>query len=500
MSSQPLIPGVPEAGDAADDDDGSDGSDSSDDSDGSSNNDDDDDDDEEQPDGGCQSRLMAAVSHCASIGLEPETRGIVHDDAWLRAHLGDLFLKAGVKMSVPPGEVIIEQGVPSDRIYLIMEGTAVLRKRQSDGSSRELEGLRGPGDTIGELSFLLGTTPVVSVLATPAIGTTVTKTELCYLDYENAISLVQSQPRVMRRFFWNIAVTLSKRVQRSAVDMKNMLGASLSQKHGISTTHHAAAHLHERSAYEAAEAFGIAGQFETEYEAERALRASCECRVAVETNSASANNALNMHQLQTLGLGLGMQVETNAKLYLFRTHLCIEQSVFSLFTQRQAIALTDILGLVYPTEAADAAEAPEEQAIAATGTAKGAAAATDATDATDVTERNAPLSERSTWSPSEYSHAAQASFKRRNKKVPVADSRDSRASFLSPDEYNAAATTSFRRRQKRRSAERAGKQLKVFDLQLLRGRQGASIRLSERCESLARCVPPDPSATPVVSS
>ena len=56
-----------------------------------------------------------------------------------------------------PATQVLRQGELSDRVYLILEGTAIMRKQQADGSVKDIEGHRVPGNTLGELSFLLGT-------------------------------------------------------------------------------------------------------------------------------------------------------------------------------------------------------------------------------------------------------------------------------------------------------------------------------------------------------
>ena len=79
-----------------------------------------------------------------------------------------------------------------------------MRKRQADGSTTELSSLARPGEVVGEISFLLGTTPVISVHAQPAPhGAAITPCKVCYLDYSSVMDLVRSQPRVMKRFFWH---------------------------------------------------------------------------------------------------------------------------------------------------------------------------------------------------------------------------------------------------------------------------------------------------------
>ena len=121
-------------------------------------------------------------------------------------------------------------------------------------------------------------------------------------------------PQLMRRFFLAIAAILSKREQDTI-----------------------AAHINPGQeeppgggAIDGAEAFLVAQQFDLgmkdQAEAEARLHfASTECRIISEDSEDSAM--------------------AKARVFLFDTHLCIEQLGFMIFTQRRRIELADVLGV-----------------------------------------------------------------------------------------------------------------------------------------------------------
>ena len=88
--------------------------------------------------------------------------------------------------------------------------------------------------------------------------------------------------------------------------------------------------LDTRTAYELATGFGIA--VESEADAEAKLLAIRECQISTEAGSVRISN------------------DTWAKIYLFTTHVCIEQRAFMMFMRRKTIPLSEVLGLVYSEE------------------------------------------------------------------------------------------------------------------------------------------------------
>ena len=83
------------------------------------------------------------------------------------AELREIFLSARVPLiKLSPGEVLIRQGEPSTMMYLLLSGNLVL-SRTEGARTRSLGTLR-EGAVLGELSFLLGSTPNVTVSARKA--------------------------------------------------------------------------------------------------------------------------------------------------------------------------------------------------------------------------------------------------------------------------------------------------------------------------------------------
>jgi CRP-like cAMP-binding protein len=74
------------------------------------------------------------------------------------------MLKVGAKRFVPAGAVLIEQGVPVDAVFILLEGHLAVWLRGKRGPERELARL-GAGEIVGEMSFVDARPPSATVRA-----------------------------------------------------------------------------------------------------------------------------------------------------------------------------------------------------------------------------------------------------------------------------------------------------------------------------------------------
>jgi thioredoxin reductase (NADPH) len=87
-------------------------------------------------------------------------------------------------LTFPPGSVIIREGDPSDRFFVIAKGQALVVQRDAGGAERELSTL-GPGDYFGEVGILSGHARNASVRAKTSL-------EVLVLDDDAFRALVAS--------------------------------------------------------------------------------------------------------------------------------------------------------------------------------------------------------------------------------------------------------------------------------------------------------------------
>lgn len=73
-------------------------------------------------------------------------------------------LKAGAKRFVPAGGFLIEQGVPVDSVFILLEGRLAVWLKGKRGPERELARLQA-GEIVGEMSFVDARPPSATVRA-----------------------------------------------------------------------------------------------------------------------------------------------------------------------------------------------------------------------------------------------------------------------------------------------------------------------------------------------
>lgn len=104
-----------------------------------------------------------------------------------------------------PGDVLFRQGEPGDALVIVLEGQLSIRVRDDAGGESEVARL-GPGEVVGELSFLDAEARSATV-STPA-GATV-----LHFDRRALRVLEQRAPRVAASILRNVLSDLSRRLR-----------------------------------------------------------------------------------------------------------------------------------------------------------------------------------------------------------------------------------------------------------------------------------------------
>src|SRR5215213_9249522 len=74
------------------------------------------------------------------------------------------LLATGAKRFVPAGSVVIEQGVPLDALFILLEGRLAVWLKSQRGPEREIARLNA-GEIVGEMSFVDARPPSATVRA-----------------------------------------------------------------------------------------------------------------------------------------------------------------------------------------------------------------------------------------------------------------------------------------------------------------------------------------------
>jgi CRP/FNR family cyclic AMP-dependent transcriptional regulator len=74
------------------------------------------------------------------------------------------MLRAGARRFVRAGEILIEQGVPVDAVFILLEGRLAVHLQSRKGPEREIARLNA-GEIVGEMSFVDARPPSANVRA-----------------------------------------------------------------------------------------------------------------------------------------------------------------------------------------------------------------------------------------------------------------------------------------------------------------------------------------------
>jgi len=130
-----------------------------------------------------------------------------------------IFASVGQKYQYRAGDMLIEQGKPSDQCYYILKGTVSLRKQ---GTKKEVA-KRSKGDVIGEMTFLLGDLPGVSVVAEGAC-------EAYVLKHSDLVGMLSQDGSMAGQLFKTLAVALSDRISEASSKMRTEVVAKNAKK------------------------------------------------------------------------------------------------------------------------------------------------------------------------------------------------------------------------------------------------------------------------------
>jgi SulP family sulfate permease len=147
-------------------------------------------------------RVAPTVRTAAPTELAAMLAGITGD-----AVTADRLAEYFERVEFAPGSVIIEEGSPSDDIYILQSGRATVTMRAQGGSAMPLATI-GPTAIVGEMAFSRGKPRTAQVEAEqPTIAWRFTRAGLARLE--------QDAPGIAARFHQGLARILAERLART---------------------------------------------------------------------------------------------------------------------------------------------------------------------------------------------------------------------------------------------------------------------------------------------
>lgn len=111
-------------------------------------------------------------------------------------------------LNYPPAEPILETHQPPTGLYLILEGKCRVEVEEEPGSTPDVLAELGPGEIVGDLSFIDGEPVSARVVSmTPVIT--------LYIPLDEFRSLLTTRPLMEKRVLWNLCQSLVSRLRRT---------------------------------------------------------------------------------------------------------------------------------------------------------------------------------------------------------------------------------------------------------------------------------------------
>ena len=117
-----------------------------------------------------------------------------------------VLLGKAQKQSFPSGQTIIEEGSAIGAVYVIAAGKARISHRVAGAVSAEIVGPRGPGEILGEMSYIDGQAASATLVADGDV-------ELFRIDRSDIDTLVAADDGFALRFYHSLLISLCQRLR-----------------------------------------------------------------------------------------------------------------------------------------------------------------------------------------------------------------------------------------------------------------------------------------------
>ncbi len=112
------------------------------------------------------------------------------------------------------GDILVEQGQEGTDMYVILEGLAVISRKEKDGSVHTI-GQMGPGELFGEIALLTDYQRTARVTAGAFV-------KVLVIRWDSISQLGRYHPRISMKLFRNLSSVISKRLAKQSVNDNNM--------------------------------------------------------------------------------------------------------------------------------------------------------------------------------------------------------------------------------------------------------------------------------------
>ena len=116
------------------------------------------------------------------------------------------LLEKAERLAFGPGEAIVEEGARIESIYVVAKGEVRVTRHFDGTVSAEFVGPRGPGETLGEMSFVDGLGASATLIADGDV-------EIVAIPSAEIQKMVEADPSFAGRFYHSLLHTLCRRLR-----------------------------------------------------------------------------------------------------------------------------------------------------------------------------------------------------------------------------------------------------------------------------------------------
>ncbi len=118
----------------------------------------------------------------------------------------EMVMAGALRLSYPSEDRIMREGEDQNRILVILDGQVRVVRYARDGREMPLSDPLGPGDTVGEMSFIDGLGASATLIATTDVA-------VDSIDRDLIAAIAADRPGFQERFYHSLLFTVIRRLR-----------------------------------------------------------------------------------------------------------------------------------------------------------------------------------------------------------------------------------------------------------------------------------------------
>ena len=116
------------------------------------------------------------------------------------------LLESAERLTFGPGKTIVEEGAKIESFFVVVKGEVRVTRHVDGTVSAEFVGPRGPGETLGEMSFIDGLGASATLIADGDV-------EIVAIPSTEITRMIEADPTFAGRFYYSLLHTMCRRLR-----------------------------------------------------------------------------------------------------------------------------------------------------------------------------------------------------------------------------------------------------------------------------------------------